>query len=152
MVSFIMATNQGPTTAYILFLIGGLIVLLYNVVTLAWFGLNGPYWGGFGGFMGGMMDGYHDFMGIYGGSYESFAVISIVGLVSGILMIVGAAMLRANPREHVMWGTIILVFSVVSFVGMGGFFIGAVLGVIGGAFAVVYRPRAARTENPSASM
>jgi hypothetical protein len=150
MVSFIMATNQGPTTAYILSLIGGSIVLLYNVVTLAWFGLSGPYWGGFGGFMSGMMDGYHDFMGGYSGSYEFFAVISIVGLVSGILMIVGAAMLRARPMEHVMWGTVILVFSVVSFVGMGGFFIGAVLGIIGGAFALIYRPRAERAK-PSAS-
>jgi len=25
-------------------------------------------------------------------------------------------------------------------VGMGGFFIGAVLGIIGGAFAIIYRP------------
>jgi bacteriorhodopsin len=96
--------------------------------------------------MGRMMDGYHNFMGGYAGSYGFFSVLSVVGLVSGILMIVGAAMLRARPREHVLWGTIILVFSVVSFVGMGGFFIGAVLGIVGGAFAIIYRPRA---ETPS---
>jgi hypothetical protein len=37
-------------------------------------------------------------------------------------------------------GHCIIVFSAVSFVSMGGFFIGAVLGIIGGAFAIIYRP------------
>ena len=32
-----------------------------------------------------------------------------------------------------------IVFSAVSFVGMGGFFIGAILGIIGGAFALSFR-------------
>jgi bacteriorhodopsin len=71
------------------------------------------------------------------------AVISIVGLVSGVIMVIGATMLRAHPQEHVMWGTVIIIFSAISFVGMGGFFIGALLGIIGGAFAISYRPRAA---------
>jgi bacteriorhodopsin len=91
------------------------------------------------------MGGYHDFMGIYGGSTEFMAVISIVGLVSGVIMVIGAAMLRAYPQEHAMWNTVILIFSVISFVGMGGFFIGTVLGIIGYAFAISYRPRTARS-------
>ena len=136
-----MGTNQGPSTSYILSLIGGLIVLLYSIVTFAWFGLSGQSWGGFGGFMGGMMDGYHNFMGGYGGSYEFMAIISLVGLVCGVIIVIAAAMLRAHPQEHTMWGTIILIFSVISLIGMGGFFIGAVLGIIGGAFAISYRPR-----------
>ncbi len=140
-----MGTNQGPTTSYILSLIGGLIVLLYSLLSLVMFALYGPYWDGIGGWMTGMMGGYHDFMGIYGGSTEFLAVISIVGLVSGVIMVIGAAMLRAHPQEHVMWGTVIIVFSAISFVGMGGFFIGALLGIIGGAFAISYRPRVATT-------
>jgi hypothetical protein len=140
-----LSTNEGPPISFILSLIGGLIVLVYSLFELALFGIYGANYGGFGGFMGGMMDGYHHFMGLYGGSYEFFAVLSIVGLVCGILVIVGAAMLRAHPTEHVMWGVVILVFSVISFVGMGGFFIGAVLGIIGGAFALAYRPRTSRT-------
>jgi hypothetical protein len=138
-----METSQGPRLSYILSLIGGLIVLLYGFMSLVMFALYGPYWSGIGGWMSGMMGGYHDFMGIYGGSYDFFAVLSIIGLVCGILIIVGAAMLRAHPQEHAMWGTVIIVFSAISFVGMGGFFIGAVLGIIGGAFAISYRPRAA---------
>jgi hypothetical protein len=38
-----------------------------------------------------------------------------------------------------LWAIVIIVFSVVSFVGMGGFFIGALLGIIGGAFVLFTR-------------
>jgi hypothetical protein len=147
---FCLSTNQGPSISFILSLIGGLIILVYSLFELTLFGIYGANFGGFGGFMGGMMGGYHDFMGIYGGSYEFFAVLSVVGLVCGILIVVGAVMLRARPSEHVMWGVVILAFSVISFVGMGGFFIGAILGIIGGAFALAYRPRTMGTERPSA--
>jgi hypothetical protein len=140
-----METSQGPGISYILSLIGGLIVLLYGFMSLVMFALYGPYWGGIGGWMSGMMGSYHEFMGIYGGSTELFAVLSVISLVCGILIIVGASMLRAHPKEHAMWGTVIIVFSAISFVGMGGFFIGAVLGIIGGAFAISYRPRTAKT-------
>jgi hypothetical protein len=34
---------------------------------------------------------------------------------------------------------VILVFSTISFVSMGGFFVGAILGIIGGAFAISWR-------------
>lgn len=57
-----MSTNASSVTAYILSLIGGVIVLLSGVIGLAWFGSSGPSWGGFGGFMGRMMNGYHGFM------------------------------------------------------------------------------------------
>jgi hypothetical protein len=135
-----MGANQGSIPSFILSLIGGLIVLLYSLFSLLTFGLYGPYWNGIGGWMGDMMGGFHDFMGIYGGSYEFFAVLTIIGLVCGILIVASAALLRARPQEHGLWGTLIIVFSAISFVGMGGFFIGAVLGIIGGVLAIVYRP------------
>jgi len=84
-------------------------------------------------------------MGVHDGSYEFFAVLTIIGLVCGILIVVSATMLRARPQEHALWGTFIIVFSAISFVGMGGFIIGAVLGIICGTFAISYRPQAART-------
>jgi hypothetical protein len=34
-------------------------------VNLVWFGSGASNFGGFGGFMRGMMDGYHNFMGNY---------------------------------------------------------------------------------------
>ena len=133
-----METNQGPTISYILSLIGGVIVLLYSLMSLVMFALYGPYWDGIGGWMGGMMSGYHNFMGMYGGSNQFFAVFSLVGLVSGVIMVVGAAMLRARPQEHAMWGIVIIVFSALSFVGMGGFFIGAIISIVGAAFDLTF--------------
>jgi predicted benzoate:H+ symporter BenE len=43
-------------------------------------------------------------------------------------------------REHLIWGTVIIVFSAISFLGMGGFFIGSILGIVGGALALSLKP------------
>ena len=61
---------------------------------------------------------------------------SVLGLVSGVAVLVGAAMLQSKPEQRKTWGAIILAFSIASFFGMGGFFVGAVLGVVGGALAL----------------
>ncbi len=93
----------------------------------------GGMMGGFGGMMEEHMGGM---MGSLGVPFSFMFGLSLIGLVSGILVIIGAIMLNAHPTEHKAWGTIILVFSIISFLGMGGFFIGAILGIIGGALAV----------------
>ncbi len=64
---------------------------------------------------------------------------SVAALVCGILVVIGAIMLNARPTEHIAWGIIVLIFSIVSFIGMGGYFIGAILGIAGGAIALSYR-------------
>ena len=115
------STNQWPTLSYVLSLVGGLIVLLASVVNLVWFGSGAPYWGGFGGYMHGTMDGYHNFMGSHGSSYGFFAGISLLSLVCGIIIVISAIMLSVHPQEHMIWATVVIVFSAVSFVGMGVF-------------------------------
>jgi hypothetical protein len=134
-----MESSQKPVTSYVLSLIGGAIILVTGIVGLAWFGAGGPEWGGLGGWMSGMMQGTHNFIG--GGEFGLFSVISILGIVAGALVIIGAVMLRVRPLDHLTWGALILVFSVVSIADMGGYGIGAVLGIAGGALAVSYRPR-----------
>ncbi len=129
-----------PVTAYVLSLVGGIIIFLSGVVGLLWFATGGPGWGGFGGWMSGMMGGYHTFVGSPG-YYNFFSVISVLGVFSGIVVIVSAVLLYLRPQDHLIWGVLILVFALVSFADMGGYFIGALLGVIGGAFALSYRPR-----------
>jgi hypothetical protein len=64
---------------------------------------------------------------------------SLLSLFFGIIVVIGAIMLNARPTQHVTWGIIVLVFSVASFMGMGGYFIGAVLGLAGGAIALIYK-------------
>jgi hypothetical protein len=137
--------NHGYSVPFVLSLIGGGVILIFSLLYSVWFGTSAPNWAGFGGWMGGMMSNYHGFMGSYGSSYGFMTSVSIVGLISGIIIIISAIMLRMQPHEHLIWGTIIVVFSAISFLGMGGFFIGAILGIIGGALALSYKPPTTKT-------
>jgi hypothetical protein len=127
-----------PVTAFLLSLIGGLIILVGSVIGSIWYLFGGTF---YGGFWGGMMDGWHGMMGGFGFPYGYMAGFSLAGLVSGIIIVVSAVMLNIQPAAHTSWGIVILVFSIISFIDMGGFFIGAILGIIGGAFAISWRPR-----------
>ncbi len=120
------------TTAFVLSLIAGILILLSSIMSL----LMLAYYGASFGFFWGMMGGYMGMMGSLGVPFGSFIGLILVGLVCGILVIIGAAMLNSHPAEHRSWGIIILIFSIISLVGMGGFFIGALLGIAGGALAL----------------
>ena len=133
-----METHAKPVTAFILSLIGGLIILVGGVIGSIWYLFGGTF---HGGIWGSMMDGWHGMMGSFGLPYGYMAGFSLVGLVSGIIVAVGAVMLNIQPADHTSWGIVILIFSIISFLSMGGFFIGATLGIIGGAFAISWRPR-----------
>ena len=62
------------------------------------------------------------------------------GLVAGIIVLLSGILLRTSPQNHSIWGVLIIVFSVVSFFGTGGFVIGAILGIIGGIMALTWKP------------
>jgi hypothetical protein len=136
-----METHERPITSFILSLIGGVLIFLGGTLGSVWFIFGSGSLGGFGHMMSGVMDRWHDMMGGFGFPYGFMTGFSFVGLVSGIIVIIGAVMLNTRPTEHTSWGTVILIFSVISFLSMGGFFIGAILGIIGGAFAISWRPR-----------
>jgi len=57
------AAKSRKIAASVLSSVGGIIVILTGVIGLVWFIAGGPYWGGFGGWVGGMMTGYHGLMG-----------------------------------------------------------------------------------------
>jgi hypothetical protein len=87
---------------------------------------------------GGMMGGYYG-TGGYGGW---FYLLAAVGLVSGVIILLGSVMLYSRPGKAQTWGALILTFSVVSFFGMGGFLLGAILGIVGGVLALTWHPQA----------
>jgi hypothetical protein len=134
-----MSPGSSYSVAFILSLIGGILILIGGLVSSMWFMLGGSnFWGmmdGNGGMMRGweMMDGYGFPFGFMGG-------FSFVALIAGIFVIIGVVMLNARPAEHMTWGVVVLAFSIISFVGMGGFVLGALLGIAGGALALSGRP------------
>jgi hypothetical protein len=64
------------------------------------------------------------------------------GLISGVIVLVSAIVLLTNSSQRRTLGVLILVFSVLSFLGLGGFVVGAILGVAGGILTLTWKPPA----------
>lgn len=70
-----------------------------------------------------------------GNASVPFPEIVASGLMLGALVLIGAAMLRYNPENRRVWGVMIAVFSAPSVFSGGGFIVGFILGIVGGARA-----------------
>ena len=105
-----------------------------------WFMFGGFGIGGMMGGFSGMMGGFQGMMGSLGIPFGFISGLFLIGLVSGVLVMIGALMLNTRPTEHTAWGIIILVFSAISILGMGGFLVGAFLGIVGGALGIRWKP------------
>jgi hypothetical protein len=128
-------SKDNKSIAFLLSLIGGFIIFAAGVVSSVWFLYGGAVWGDFGDMWFGFMGGYQSMMGSFGFPLGYMVGLSLVGLISGVLVIVCALMLNSRPHERFAWSVLIMVFSAVSFLNMGGFFVGGLLGLVGGAIA-----------------
>jgi hypothetical protein len=123
-----MTNEQRPNTAYIISLIGGIIVLLGSIAMAIMIG-SGYWWMGMNG-------NHYSMMGTFSLDSGMMYLLSAFGVACGIVILIGALMLNRRPHEAATWGTIILIFSLLSLVDMGGFIIGTLLGIIGGVIAL----------------
>lgn len=121
-------TAPKSNVAFPLSLAGSILILLGGGIGIIMMSLASTCCQSIMGMMQGMMMGRMWFGIIMWGF--------VLGFASGILVLLGAIMLRVRPDKRRVWGTIIILFSVLSFLGTGGFFIGAILGIIGGALAI----------------
>jgi hypothetical protein len=55
------------------------------------------------------------------------------GLIFGVLVLFCALLLRSKPTKKRVWGIMLIVFSIPCVIMGGGFIIGFILGIIGGA-------------------
>ena len=127
-------TSGYPNTASILALVGGILMLLCGLLLMAvsifilpnldYTNLSPP---AHVTNMAGLVSGAVGFVGFF-------------GLISGIVVLVSALMLQADPSRRRTWGVLTLVFSVLSFLGLGGFVVGAILGIVGGIMTLTWRP------------
>lgn len=116
-----------PNGAFLLTLIGGIFVILGGLVYAALAAFVGSLYsslgvGGVGALAAGILIGF-----------------AVVALIIGIIMIYGALQLKNHPEGAKTWGIIIIVLSLISYIGGGGFYIGLILGLIGGVLALVWR-------------
>ncbi len=124
-----MTQNEFPKTAYTVSLIAGALMIASSAIMMIislYLTVPARY------YYGPMM------FGGYGGPFFMFGFMALFGLVSGIIVIISASMLRKST-DYTVWGILIIVFSIFSFFGMGGFVVGAVLGIVGGALALSWK-------------
>ncbi|OLE91410.1 MAG: hypothetical protein AUF79_04760 [Crenarchaeota archaeon 13_1_20CM_2_51_8] len=134
-----MSAGTRAVAPFVLSLMGGVLILVGAIVTSIFAFGSSTFVGSMSGMMGGMSGGMGGMMiGLMMGVYPIF---SIIGLTSGALVIIGAVMLYGHPFEKDLWGAIVIAFSILSLLGgMGGFIVGLVLGVVGGALALMWNP------------
>ena len=117
-----MSQSEKPTKAFALSLIAGTLIISNSALLGAaatWFPWIIP-----------------TLPGSDGNSTVPFASLTAVGLICGALVLLGAIMLRSRPMNRKAWSIMIIVFSIPSVITGGGFIIGFILGIIGGALAL----------------
>jgi len=118
---------EKPTTAFVLSLIGGVLILI-NAIMM---------------FVGAVI-----FVTFAGAVPEAGALAGAIvvlyglgGLVIGILVVVGAIMINSGkPGKVRAWSIVVIVLSIVSILIGGGFIVGLVLGVVGGILGLRWKP------------
>ena len=132
-------TEEKPTAAFILSLVAGVFILLGGGMMT----MIGSWMGNYGYGMMGRYTGEGGVMGTgYGMMGVGFGAMGVLGLIFGAIVIISALMLNSKPEQHSTWGSLIVLFSVLSIFGsaMGGFGVGLVLGLIGGVLAITWKP------------
>lgn len=124
---------------FALSLAAGILIILSSTMVL-WIMPMFGNWGFMGGMM--MMNGGRMMGGDNNVGFNNFMPFMVgmmsVGIISGILVLIGALMMYYKRAEQAKtWGIVVLIFSIVAlFGGGGGFLIGTILGIIGGALAI----------------
>ncbi len=117
------ASTERPTAAMVLSIIGGVFILI-------------------GGLVGVAIGSALAFI-TFGFAGGTVVLLGAIGTILGILTIVFAILLGMHPGNHTMYGALIVVFSIISWItAFGGFFIGFLLALIGGILALTFKPTA----------
>ena len=106
--------EEKPTAAFVLSLIGGIIVLLGGI-GLA---ILGTFLAAFGLDLG---------------------LILYIFPIFGIIIIIGSIMMYSSPKSAKTWGIIVLILGIISMIGIITA-LGGLLALIGGILAIVWKP------------
>jgi Family of unknown function (DUF6114) len=80
---------------------------------------------------------------------DILAGVGLAGLISGLVVLGSGIMLRIHPEQSTLFGVLMLIFSVVSFFGSGGFVIGAILGIAGGVMTLSWKRPTVPNQTPA---
>ncbi|HZY91407.1 MAG TPA: hypothetical protein VFG07_01330 [Thermoplasmata archaeon] len=112
-------SEDRPLGAFITSLIGGVLILAAGAILAAAGSVVGAVAGGVGGLLVGL---------------------GALGVFFGLLIVILAIVMFISPDFHLLCGIGILILSLLSIVAGSGFFLGLLLGVIGGILGIVFQP------------
>jgi len=111
-----MAEEEKPTAPFALSLVGAVLIVIN----------------------GGVMAALGEFLDIF---FPGAALLyAAVGISLGAVGLLAALMLYVRPQQCLVWSIVVLVVSALSLIVGGGFFIGFILGLMGGILGVVWKP------------
>ncbi len=116
------APTEKQTKAVNLALTGGILIII-NAVLL---GIVGKWFIGIMPILPGSS----------GNDPTVFLELATVGLIFGVLILLCALLLRSKPAKKKVWGIMLIGFSIPSVIMGGGFIVGFILGIIGGAITL----------------
>jgi len=116
-----MSQNKKPTKAFLLSLIAG-ILIISNTTLLG----IATRW--FPGIIPTIPGSANDTTVLYR--------LTVIGLILGVLILLGAMLMHIKPGKKKAWGILVIVFSIPSVITGGGFIIGFILGILGGALTL----------------
>jgi len=118
-----LSDNGKPTAAFVLSIIGGIVVILVSFFVMI---------------LGAVLTFFAERIG---------GLFGFFGVIYGTFMIIGAIMLWYSPRNHIGWSLVILIASILSWLGsFGGLFIGFILGLMGGILGIIWQPTRTKTQ------
>jgi len=127
-------TSGYPNTASILALVSGILIVLCGMLLAAVGAFILPY------IDYSNLQAPANIINLPGLVSGAVTMVGLFGLISGIIVLASAVMLRVYPDQRKTWGVLMLVFSVLSFFGLGGFVVGAILGIAGGIMTLIWKP------------
>jgi hypothetical protein len=117
-----------PVAAFVLTLIGGILILLDGIYLLA-----------VSAFVSSVTSAYGVSIPGVSAILEALAA---VGLIFGLIIMIGALMMWKSPSSAKMWGVVVIVLGFISIIGGGGFVLGLILALVGGILALIWHPPA----------
>ena len=118
--------GEKPTAAFVLSLIGAIFIILGGLAVISMGAWLSFVWVG-----------------------DIVTVVGILGLIFGIIAMVGAIMINSGERGRVRRGSIlVLVFSILSLISLGGFILGFILCLVGSILGLTWKPPAEAPSPP----
>ena len=118
------------TAGFIISLFAGILILINALV---WFALSSVI-SSFSSFSS-FIPAIPGVPGVAEAAAATISLLGAVGLVFAIIVILGAIMIYMPGRE-IVGGILVLICSIISIVIGGGFILGLILGIIGGALGI----------------